>query len=50
MEHAALLEIDAWQRCMRVIARGSTVDGAVAEITTSIFRGDLYELPVEPGS
>jgi GntR family transcriptional regulator len=49
-EDAALLEIETWQPCMRVIARGSTVDGAVAEITTSVFRGDLYELLIEPAS
>lgn len=45
---AELLGITAEQPCLRVIARGSTAGGRVAEVTTSIYRGDLYELLIEP--
>ena len=45
---AELLNITTEQPCLRVIARGSTAGGRVAEITTSIYRGDLYELLIEP--
>jgi GntR family transcriptional regulator len=45
---ADLLNITIDQPCLRVIARGSIADGRVAEITTSVYRGDLYELFIEP--
>lgn len=47
-EDAKLLRIGTGVPCLRVIARGSTASGAIAEITTSLYRGDLYELLVEP--
>ena len=45
---AELLGVTVDQPCLRVIARGSLADGRVAEITRSIYRGDLYELLIEP--
>ncbi|WP_223623523.1 GntR family transcriptional regulator [Microbacterium sp. EST19A] len=45
---AELLGITVDQPCLRVVARGSLADGRVAEITRSIYRGDLYELLIEP--
>jgi GntR family transcriptional regulator len=45
---AELLGITTSQPCLRVVARGSTAAGRVAEVTTSIYRGDLYELLIEP--
>lgn len=45
---AELLGITGDQPCLRVVARGSLADGRVVEITRSIYRGDLYELLIEP--
>jgi GntR family transcriptional regulator len=45
---ARLLGVTTAAPCLRVIARGSTGKGRVAELTTSIYRGDLYELLIEP--
>lgn len=45
---AELLGITVDQPCLRVVARGSLADGRVAEITRSVYRGDLYELLIEP--
>jgi len=45
---AELLGITIDQPCLGVVARGSLADGRVAEITRSIYRGDLYELLIEP--
>lgn len=45
---AELLGITVHQPCLRVVARGSLADGRVVEITRSIYRGDLYELLIEP--
>lgn len=45
---AELLGVTLDQPCLRVVARGSLADGRVAEITRSIYRGDLYELLIEP--
>ncbi|WP_144875579.1 GntR family transcriptional regulator [Microbacterium sp. 1.5R] len=45
---AELLGITADQPCLRVVARGSLGDGRVVEVTRSIYRGDLYELLIEP--
>ncbi|QJU55760.1 GntR family transcriptional regulator [Herbiconiux sp. KACC 21604] len=47
-KEAKLLQITTAAPCLRVIARGSTRDQRVAEITTSLYRGDLYELLIEP--
>lgn len=45
---AELLGITTNQPCLRVVARASLADGRVAEVTTSLYRGDLYELLIEP--
>ncbi|MFJ4223257.1 GntR family transcriptional regulator [Microbacterium sp. NPDC089695] len=45
---AELLGITTAQPCLLVTARGSLADGRVAEITRAIYRGDLYELLIEP--
>ncbi|PDQ35310.1 MAG: hypothetical protein B5766_06845 [Candidatus Lumbricidophila eiseniae] len=47
-EDAGLLRIEAGVPCLRVTARGSAASGEIAELTTSLYRGDLYELLVEP--
>ena len=47
-EDAELLCIDSGVPCLQVISQGSTADGVMAEITTSLYRGDLYELLIEP--
>lgn len=47
-EDAALMNIDPGVPCIRVISRGSTGDGVLAEVTTSLYRGDVYELLIEP--
>jgi GntR family transcriptional regulator len=47
-KEARLLGITTAAPCLRVTARGSTSLGRVAELTTSIYRGDLYELLIEP--
>lgn len=49
-EDAALLNIDPGVPCIRVISRGSTGDGVLAEVTTSLYRGDVYELLIEPAA
>jgi GntR family transcriptional regulator len=45
---AELLGVTTDQPALRVVARSSTADGRFAEVTTSIYRGDLYELLIEP--
>jgi GntR family transcriptional regulator len=47
-EEAALLVIPASQPCLRVHSRSITDAGDVAEQTTSIYRGDRYELSINP--
>lgn len=47
-EDATLLGIAPSVPCIRVQARASTDDGTLAEVTTSLYRGDVYELLVEP--
>lgn len=49
-EDAALLDINPGVPCIRVISRGSTGDGVLAEVTTSLYRGDVYELLIEPAA
>jgi GntR family transcriptional regulator len=45
-EDANLLRITELTPCLRVTARGLDSDGLVVESTTSLYRGDLYELNV----
>ncbi|WP_457100782.1 GntR family transcriptional regulator [Microbacterium sp. P5_E9] len=47
-QEADLLGITTDQPCLRVIARGGTAGGRIAEVTRSLYRGDLYELLIEP--
>jgi GntR family transcriptional regulator len=47
-DDARLLGIGTGVPCLQVATRGSTTSGTTAEITTSLYRGDLYELLVEP--
>lgn len=49
-DDADLLNIDPQVPCIRVISRGSTSDGVLAEVTTSLYRGDVYELLIEPAA
>lgn len=49
-DDASLLTIDQGIPCMRVLSRSLTDDGAVVESTESLYRGDRYELIVEPDS
>lgn len=49
-EQAALLEIPQGQPCLRVHSRSITDEGTVAEQTTSLYRGDCYELAINPDS
>jgi GntR family transcriptional regulator len=49
-EEAALLQIAPSQPCLRVHSRSITDAGTVAEQTTSLYRGDRYELSVNPDS
>jgi len=43
---AALLRVPVSSPCLRVRARGMDADGQIIEATTSLYRGDLYELNV----
>ncbi|RDV43677.1 hypothetical protein DOE76_17255 [Leifsonia sp. ku-ls] len=45
---AALLKIDPTQPCLRVHSRSITEEGTIAEQTTSLYRGDRYELSINP--
>jgi len=47
-EEAQLLGISRRQPCIRVLSRSHTTDGRVAERTVSLYRGDRYELYIEP--
>lgn len=47
-DEAALLKILPTQPCLRVHSRSITDEGAIAEQTTSLYRGDLYELAINP--
>lgn len=47
-EQAALLNISATQPCLRVHSRSITDEGTIAEQTTSLYRGDRYELAINP--
>ncbi len=47
-DDAALLDIAPSVPCIRVQSRASTDDGTLAEVTTSLYRGDVYELLIEP--
>lgn len=47
-EQAALLKIAATQPCLRVHSRSITEEGTIAEQTTSLYRGDRYELSINP--
>ncbi|WP_104176507.1 GntR family transcriptional regulator [Cryobacterium sp. Y50] len=49
-EDAALLKIPATMPCIRVASRSRTDDENIAESTVSLYRGDLYELFIEPES
>lgn len=48
MHDASLLTIRPDVPCIRVRSRSLTDDGTIAESTESLYRGDLYELIVEP--
>lgn len=47
---AAHLQIPPGQPCLRVHSRSITDNGTVAEQTTSLYRGDRYELSINPES
>lgn len=47
-EDAARLNIKQSQPCLRVHSRSITASGAIAEQTTSLYRGDRYELFINP--
>ncbi|NEN04981.1 GntR family transcriptional regulator [Diaminobutyricibacter tongyongensis] len=47
-EEAALLQITQSQPCLRVHSRSITDTGGIAEQTTSLYRGDRYELAINP--
>lgn len=47
-EQAELLEIPPGQPCLRVHSRSITEEGTIAEQTTSLYRGDRYELSINP--
>ena len=47
-EEATLLEIPDAQPCLRVHSRSITDEGTIAEQTTSLYRGDRYELSINP--
>ncbi|AGW42735.1 GntR family transcriptional regulator [Leifsonia xyli subsp. cynodontis DSM 46306] len=47
-EEAALLNIPPSQPCLRVHSRSMTDERAIAEQTTSLYRGDRYELSFNP--
>lgn len=47
-EEADYLQIPLGQPCLRVHARSITSEGTVAERTTSLYRGDRYELSINP--
>ncbi len=47
-DEAALLEITQSQPCLRVHSRSITDTGGIAEQTTSLYRGDRYELAINP--
>jgi GntR family transcriptional regulator len=49
-DEARLLRITPAMPCIRVVSRSMSDDGSVAESTTSVYRGDLYELVIEPES
>ncbi len=49
-DDADLLTIDATTPCIRVVAKGATADVGVVERTTSLYRGDRYELLISPAS
>lgn len=47
-QQAELLKIPHSQPCLRVHSRSITDQGIIAEQTTSIYRGDRYELSINP--
>jgi len=47
-DDARLLGVDPGVPCLGVTTLGRIASGATAELTTSLYRGDLYELLVEP--
>ena len=47
-QEAELLNIPHAQPCLRVHSRSITVEGTIAEQTTSLYRGDRYELSINP--
>lgn len=49
-EQTRLLHMPPGTPCLRVRSRSMTEGGEVAESTESLYRGDLYELLVEPES
>jgi len=49
-DDAELLTVTPEMPCIRVRSRSLTDDGAVVESTESLYRGDRYELIVEPDS
>ena len=49
-DEATLLRIPESMPCIRVASRSLTDDENIAESTVSLYRGDLYELFIEPES